>query len=51
MKKTVYNLKTGEQAIVAGVDAREYVKTGGWSYDAPEAQSKPKRRKIKNQDE
>jgi hypothetical protein len=35
MKKTVYNIKTGKPAEVEGVDATEYVATGGWSYDPP----------------
>ncbi len=33
MKTTVYNLKTGEGVEVEGVDAREYVATGGWSLE------------------
>lgn len=32
----VYNMITGEVARVEGVDAAEYVATGGWSYSPPE---------------
>lgn len=32
---TVYNVKTGDSVTVHGVDAREYVKTGGWSLTPP----------------
>jgi len=34
-KTQVYNIKTGECKLVHGVDAGEYVSTGGWSYDQP----------------
>ena len=35
MKKTVYNIKTGEPVTVSGIDAREYIASGGWSYKIP----------------
>lgn len=31
MNVTVYNIKTGKEANVPGVDAKEYIATGGWS--------------------
>ena len=36
MKKTVYNIKTGEPVIVPGIDAREYIASGGWVEKWPE---------------
>ena len=30
---TVYNKQTGEKREVEGVDAREYVRNGGWSFE------------------
>ena len=36
MNATVYNIETGEKRTVPGIDAKEYVETGGWSYDKPE---------------
>ena len=52
MKVTVYNVETGKAMQVEGVDAREYVKSGGWTMnpeeiganevaDANQAASKP----------
>jgi len=35
MKVEVYNLKTGESCSVEGVDAKEYIKSGGWSLTQP----------------
>jgi len=42
MKVKVYNIKTKEWALVEGVDAKEYVKSGGWSMEKPEPEKKPK---------
>jgi hypothetical protein len=41
MKVKVYNIKTKEWALVEGVDAKEYVKSGGWSMEKPEPEVKP----------
>jgi len=35
MKVKVYNNETGEPSEVEGVDAREYVRSGGWSMNPP----------------
>jgi len=35
MKVEVYNLKTGESCSVEGIDAKEYIKSGGWSLTQP----------------
>jgi hypothetical protein len=36
MMVILYNVKTGAAVEVDGVDAREYLKTGGWSASLPE---------------
>jgi hypothetical protein len=58
MKMTVYNIETGEAMVIAGVDAREFVNTGGWSYSPqlqkpdpePEVKPEPKKRSVKKTD-
>jgi len=45
MKVEVYNLESGEMAIVEAVDATEYIKNGGWS------KSPPPKKKIKKVEE
>jgi hypothetical protein len=58
MKMTVYNIETGEAMAVAGVDARECVDTGGWSYSPqlpdtdpePEVKPEPKKRGARQRD-
>jgi len=44
MNKTVYNIETGEKKTIPGIDAKEYIETGGWSYDKPD----PKQFKASN---
>jgi hypothetical protein len=50
----VYNIETGEIAMVDGVDAKEYVQSGGWTYSKPEQKvkdddfKKTKRAKIED---
>lgn len=48
MKKTVYNVKTGKSAEIEGVDAQEYVATGGWAFEPPTIEV-PKRRRKKDE--
>ena len=36
MNKTVYNIMTGEAVTISGIDAREYLASGGWSQTPPE---------------
>lgn len=36
MKKTLFNIKTGQEVTVEAVDGVEYLKTGGWSEEKPE---------------
>lgn len=43
MKTTIYNAKTGEPVEVEGVDAREYIASGGWVSTKP----KPKKATVK----
>lgn len=35
MNQTVYNIATGEAVTVSGIDAKEYLATGGWSQTPP----------------
>lgn len=35
MNQTLFNVLTGEAVSVPGVDAREYLATGGWSTSSP----------------
>lgn len=35
MKTKVWNIETGEERTVEGVDAGEYVKSGGWAKTQP----------------
>ncbi len=35
MKVTVYNTETGKAVEVEGVDAKEYVASGGWATEKP----------------
>lgn len=41
MKKIVYNKETGKMVEVEAIDATEYVKTGGWSYEPIENKDEP----------
>lgn len=47
VKPTVYNVKTGEAVKVDSVDAKEYVASGGWSYEPPEENPKVKKAAAK----
>ena len=37
-KVTIYNLETGESATIFGIDAKERVASGYWTYEKPVAQ-------------
>lgn len=51
MKTKVWNIETGEEKTVEGVDAGEYVKSGGWAkippVSEPETIEEPKEKKRK----
>ena len=40
MKVTVYHIETGKAVDVEGVDAKEYVASGGWATEKPASPSK-----------
>lgn len=47
MKVTVYNVKTGEAVQVHGVDALEYVASGGWQMSPSCPSEKPLKKAAK----
>lgn len=47
MNQKLFNIETGEEVSVPGVDAREYLATGGWSTDPPVPFSSPAAEPIK----
>lgn len=36
MKRKVWNIKTGEMVVVEGIDATEYIRSGGWTAEQPQ---------------
>ena len=47
MQVIVYNIETGKPVKIEGVDAVEYVKSGGWSRTPPEKEEEKKPKTIK----